>query len=245
MKGIINIRLRLLVTLIDIHRIPVYLGAILYALSFNILKLRFKFYGMITLPECVELHKIARKLPNKSVIVEIGCFGGLATAYILSGCKKSCFVYSIDPFASDIPSQKKIVMGYKNRNYREAEKVSLNNKPSKRMVSKKLKSLGFKNFQLIEGFSDTVVKKWKRTIDLLWIDGNHEYEAVKNDFFNWSPYIRKGGSIVFHDANKKDGSNYWKWGLRGPSKVVNKYINLPMWKIDGRIDSMVHATKTC
>ena len=37
------------------------------------------------------------------------------------------------------------------------------------------------------------------SIDLLHIDGSHEYQSVRNDFGNWLPKIKKGGMILLHD----------------------------------------------
>lgn len=36
-------------------------------------------------------------------------------------------------------------------------------------------------------------------VDLLFIDGDHSYEGVKKDFEMYSPLVRKGGVVVFHD----------------------------------------------
>lgn len=38
-----------------------------------------------------------------------------------------------------------------------------------------------------------------RRLDLLFIDGDHCYEGVKNDFEMYSPLVAKGGTIAFHD----------------------------------------------
>jgi len=36
-------------------------------------------------------------------------------------------------------------------------------------------------------------------LDFLFIDGDHTYEGVKKDFEMYSPLVRKGGIIAFHD----------------------------------------------
>jgi predicted O-methyltransferase YrrM len=38
-----------------------------------------------------------------------------------------------------------------------------------------------------------------RALDLLYLDGDHSYEGVKADFKLYSPLVRRGGMIVFHD----------------------------------------------
>lgn len=42
-------------------------------------------------------------------------------------------------------------------------------------------------------------------IDFLWIDGDHSDAGVRQDFAMYSPYVRPGGLIAFHDINE---SNY-------------------------------------
>ena len=39
------------------------------------------------------------------------------------------------------------------------------------------------------------------TLDFLLIDGDHDYEGVKQDFEMYSPLVSKAGMIVFHDIN--------------------------------------------
>jgi predicted O-methyltransferase YrrM len=38
-----------------------------------------------------------------------------------------------------------------------------------------------------------------REIDFLFIDGDHTYEGVKRDFEMYSPLVKKGGIVAFHD----------------------------------------------
>ena len=51
-------------------------------------------------------------------------------------------------------------------------------------------------------------------IDVLFIDGDHEYEGVKADFELYSPLVRHGGHVVFHDIVPDDGSgSMWVGGV--------------------------------
>jgi cephalosporin hydroxylase len=36
-------------------------------------------------------------------------------------------------------------------------------------------------------------------VDFIFIDGDHEYEGVKADFYNFYPFVKPGGHIAFHD----------------------------------------------
>lgn len=40
-----------------------------------------------------------------------------------------------------------------------------------------------------------------RPVDILLIDGDHTYEGVRCDYELWSPLVRLGGLIAFHDIN--------------------------------------------
>lgn len=42
-----------------------------------------------------------------------------------------------------------------------------------------------------------------REVDFLFIDGDHTEEGVKSDYYMYSPLVRKGGIIAFHDILEK------------------------------------------
>lgn len=42
----------------------------------------------------------------------------------------------------------------------------------------------------------------QQTIDFVFIDGDHSYHGAKRDFDNFSPVVKKGGYIIFHDMVK-------------------------------------------
>jgi len=63
-----------------------------------------------------------------------------------------------------------------------------------------------RDISLVFGRSDSpgVIAKVKSIIgidvDLLFIDGEHTYGVVKSDYNNYSPLVRPGGLIMFHDT---------------------------------------------
>jgi predicted O-methyltransferase YrrM len=52
----------------------------------------------------------------------------------------------------------------------------------------------------------------EKILDFLFIDGDHRYEAVKQDFLLYSPFVKSGGIIVLHDiAENEEGGVYKFW----------------------------------
>lgn len=45
-------------------------------------------------------------------------------------------------------------------------------------------------------------------VDFLFLDGDHSYEGIKTDFENYSPLVRPGGLIAFHDIVEDNDSRY-------------------------------------
>jgi hypothetical protein len=50
--------------------------------------------------------------------------------------------------------------------------------------------------------SNEAVKDWDEAIDVLFIDGDHTYEGCLDDWKNFSPFVKKGGWVVFHDCDE-------------------------------------------
>ena len=74
-----------------------------------------------------------------------------------------------------------------------------------------------------------------RKIDLLFIDGDHTYEGVKQDFEMYAPLVREGGAIVLHDikltGKKWEGlvevNRFWK-------ELKLNYIHQEIWDQAGK-----------
>jgi predicted O-methyltransferase YrrM len=57
-------------------------------------------------------------------------------------------------------------------------------------------------------------------VDFLFIDGDHSYEGVKKDFEMYSPLVRKGGIIAFHDIIP---DYYTRYGIKTSSWAGEVY----------------------
>jgi hypothetical protein len=83
----------------------------------------------------------------------------------------------------------------------------------------------------IRGESKEVASRWKRKIDLLFIDGDHTTRGVFEDLEAWYPKLRPGGLLVGHDW---DGS----WSAQVRAGVLSYFsrseINVDRLYYSGR-----------
>ena len=135
---------------------------------------------------------VRRKQPD--TIVDLGVDYGYSTfCFAIPGIGN---VYGIDSFEGDICAGERDTYEY---------------------VMDKVKELELTNVSIIKGFFDDVVKTWNKPIDILHIDGLHTYEAVKNDFEKWSPFVKENGIILMHDTMVDDP----KFGVSRFFKEIN------------------------
>lgn len=62
-----------------------------------------------------------------------------------------------------------------------------------------------KHVEIIRMTSQQAAANWNRTIDLLFVDGDHSYEVVKRDWELFSPHLGRFAVAIFHDST---------WGLQ-------------------------------
>jgi predicted O-methyltransferase YrrM len=61
-----------------------------------------------------------------------------------------------------------------------------------------------KYIEIIKGNFTDIAKVWSKPIDILFIDGSHDYESVKQDLYNWCKFVKPDGLILMHDTNVPD-----------------------------------------
>jgi predicted O-methyltransferase YrrM len=89
--------------------------------------------------------------------------------------------------------------------------------------------------------SQDVGRRWAGgEVDFVFIDGDHSTQGCREDWDVWSPHVRVGGAVAFHDARleQPDGT-----GSPGPTGVVDELFRSPAppagWSIADEIDTLV------
>lgn len=62
--------------------------------------------------------------------------------------------------------------------------------------------------------------------DVLFIDGHHGYEEVKEDLRNYPQMVKKGGYLIIDDSANYIKGTYWGafWGIESVSKAVDELL---------------------
>lgn len=178
--------------------------------------------GWLTESEIKYLYSLACRGPGQGALVEIGSWKGKSTIILASGSRAVGRekVYAIDHHKGGLDQDQ---LGYEGVNT-EAE------------FRQNIKAAGIEDHVIpMVMKSEEAVRGWEKPIRLLWIDGDHHYETVKNDFLLWEPYVITGGVIAFHDT--------YAW--EGPRRVVEEqFLRSDRFSILGFVDTITAVKKT-
>jgi len=181
--------------------------------------------GWLTEFEAYGLYKIASKISKNGQIVEIGSWKGKSTFCLAKGLKNGT-IYAIDPFNADGENESKNIYD-KQKGVKPLMEQFITNMKHQNLIDK---------IKILKGYSSQFLHEFSQ-IDFLFIDGDHSIEGCDYDFINYSPFLKKGGYIAFHDF-------YPDRNDLGPTWVIkNRINNNPSYKFHRQYDSLWIAQK--
>ena len=178
--------------------------------------------GFLYEEQALALYDTARGLPNdRPVVVEIGSWLGKSSLLLAKGIegKHRPVLYCIDPFDAG------------NAYFTETltrVAASCPHSIQEQFIRNMKKHGVYEIIKVMVGYSTDFADSFSEKIDLLFIDGNHEYEAVLRDYEDWSKYIKPGGIIALHDVDFDPiGSPKGNEDYIGPGPVSYTHLTLP------------------
>jgi predicted O-methyltransferase YrrM len=156
--------------------------------------------GWLNPKEARLLYRLASECRSRGAIVEVGSWKGKSTICLargsLAGGKAQ--IHAIDPHTGSPEHSKEMGAVWTFDEFRRnIEKAGVNE-----MVVPHV------------DFSDAVAGKFFEPVELIFIDGLHEYEGVKLDFDSWFPKVMEHGIMAFHDTT----------GWPGVLRLVNEDV---------------------
>ena len=153
-------------------------------------------HGGISLDDLNELEALINKnhyKTNHNVqdirICELGTWTGMSTVLFAKiAMEHNGSVQTVDTFR-----------GSKNDNLEDCANIF----HIKRILENHLKMQdAYDVVNIIESTTDEALSKFNdRNFDVIFIDADHRYEAVKNDIIKWLPKLKVGGLLCGHDCN--------------------------------------------
>lgn len=154
-----------------------------------------------------------------STLVEMGVAEGVSARALREAMKADACLYLIDPFhLSRVPAF----------NF------------TKRVAMRNVRAGSRGRVLWIQKFSHEAVTGWNVPIDFLFIDGDHAEEAVERDWREWSPFVKRGGVALFHDACLFPGG--WTTPEYGPVRFADRFFRSGKaagWRIVEEVDSLL------
>jgi predicted O-methyltransferase YrrM len=146
----------------------------------------------MTQEELLLLYDIAGSLGMNKSIGEIGSYLGASSVCIAAGIDKSSRLYCIDTWQND------------NMIYLQSDRSSsaLNSQDTFKRFLKNVDCV-LDRIVTIRAWSSDAVTYFETqniSLDMLFIDGDHEYSGVKSDWDNYNKILKPGSYVIFHDT---------------------------------------------
>jgi predicted O-methyltransferase YrrM len=153
--------------------------------SFDFLRYWLRLRGPLASLTLEEVALLRRTAHGKRCIVEIGCFEGATSAHLCGAMDARGLLYLVDPYPLGVRLEKLLRSSF-------AEYVA------RRSLAPWASSVRFVRQTSAVAAEELVLH---RPADLIFIDADHRYKAVLQDFLLWGPRLGEDGVIALHDSH--------------------------------------------
>jgi hypothetical protein len=174
-----------------------------------------------------EAERLAQLAKGARCVVNIGVYEGSSAMMFCDALGDQAQLHLIDPFVDE--------SGWALREGSRASPTS-----TRIAVARRARHSGPQLHWHIARSQD-IGRSWSALqVDLLFVDGDHSPEAVREDWEVWHCHIAPAGAVAFHDARRgyPDG-----FGSPGPTSVTEDLFRgqsgVRGWQIVDEVDSLV------
>jgi predicted O-methyltransferase YrrM len=165
--------------------------------------------------ELRSLHDIAARCPNGAVALEVGSYLGASACYLATGLLQvGGTLVCVDTWNNEtMPDGVRDTFAEFQENTRSVQAQI-------RMIRKRSDEL--------------TVSEIKASLDVVFLDGDHGYDAVHHECGFFAPLIKDGGILAFHDCIC----------YQGVARSIGELLASGQWQINGVVDNLCWLKKT-
>lgn len=169
----------------------------------------------MSIRELNTLHGLARELGESAKVLEIGSYLGASSCYIAAAlASRSGHLFCVDT--------------WENQTMSEGECDTFDE--FKRNIS----SLATYITPIRKNSKDLTPSDFAtQQLNFVFIDGDHSYIGVKNDYEKIADWIVGGGILAFHDCI----------AFEGVAKTIGEALATSLWKFGGQVDHLLWLRK--
>jgi predicted O-methyltransferase YrrM len=161
---------------------------------------QYEIYGWASSPRISQYIDFVKKIKNGKII-EIGVYGGASLLEICDMCEDNQnIIFGIDPWETNNYSNGNLLNENTSPTLNEFHHHMSKNRKMLEKIIKEEKYDKFVNL-IVEKASEASKKFDDKTIDLIYIDGSHDYGSVFQDLQIWYSKIKRSGLIWGDDYN--------------------------------------------
>lgn len=187
--------------------------------------------GLIQASEGLALAGIAGAVPADRAIVELGSHTGLSTCWMARAASRRmrAHVTAIDPWGDPRPGSEDDPFALQTGDGALA-------RFRQNVTDERL----WPSITPLRTTSIEAAGIWAKPVGLLFVDAVHTFDAVRDDFLAWAPFVVQGGWLALHDYTREPDHPY-----AGVARAVDEVI-LPTgdWEERGVFGNLWMALRT-